>query len=67
MFLGGEILQIKTHLKGVIYASLAGIFWEWLELPLSIYFRIKHVSVYWMMGCKNEQLSALTFTGIETL
>ena len=56
-------MQTKTHLKGVIYASLAGIFWGMAGIASEYLFQDQHVSVYWMMGVKMS-LSALTLLGL---
>src|SRR5699024_6206327 len=56
-------LQTRTHLKGVIYASLAGIFWGMAGIASEYLFQDQHVSVYWMMGVKMS-LSALTLLGL---
>ena len=56
-------MQTRTHLKGVIYASLAGIFWGMAGIASEYLFQDQHVSVYWMMGVKMS-LSALTLLGL---
>ena len=56
-------MQTRTHLKGVIYAGLAGIFWGMAGIASEYLFQDQHVSVYWMMGVKMS-LSALTLLGL---